>query len=386
MVLCILLAGLLTSCFDSGDTAVRRSRRAEKKQGDILIGAVAPWQKVAEHGHLDWNGIELAVKQVNAGGGIDGRKVRIVKKDDQASVNTGINIAQEFADDLDITAVIGHAYSFITMPASVIYEFNGVTMISPTASTPALTQRNFKYIFRVIPDDNDMGMQIAKYAHQAGYRKIVIYYIKHGYGLSLANAFEQKAEELGIQILDRLSYDSITKANVFYDVFSDWKENYSFDAVFLAARNPMQGAKIMIQARKAGVTVPFISGDALNSRKLIDAGGKAVEGTLVPSYYNPYSREPQVRKFIQEFEKEYHTPPDTWAALYYDAASVLLHAMATAGTADPVKVSETLHRIRDFPGITGTINFTEHGDVTGKKLYIKIVKDGRFQYVEKRMD
>jgi len=174
-IILIILSFFLSACFGGGDTAKERAKRADKQKGNIIIGAVAPWKKVTNKGNLNWYGIEMALDEVNKNGGIMGRKVKILKKDDEASVNKGIDIAQEYSDNLDITTVIGHAYSFISIPASVIYEFNGVIMISPAASSPKLTQRNFKYVFRVIPNDNDMGAQLAEYAYKAGYKKMMIY-------------------------------------------------------------------------------------------------------------------------------------------------------------------------------------------------------------------
>ena len=377
----VLLLIFMSSCFNGGDITKERAERAEKAKGDILIGAVAPWKKVTNKGNLNWFGIELAVDEVNSTGGILGRKVKIVKKDDEASVNTGIDIAQEFADNLDITAVIGHAYSFISIPASVIYEYNGIVMISPAASSPKLTQRNFKNIFRVIPNDNDMGAQLADCAYKLGYKRMMIYYIKDEYGLGLANAFEKRAEEVGIHIFDRLSYDSTTKSRAFFSDFTKWNENYKFDAIFLAARSPVRGAKIMSEARKAGVNVPFISGDALNSQRLINVGGEAVEGTIVPSNFNPNDKRKVVQDFIKNFKKKFNKMPDTWAALYYDAAKVLFYAIKKAGSTNPIKVRDTLHNTKNFEGVTGSITFSPNGDVIGKKFIYKIVKNGKFVFL-----
>jgi len=179
----------------------------------------------------------------------------------------------------------------------------------------------------------------------------------------LANAFEKKAEEVGIQIFDRLSYDSTTKPKVFYNDFVKWKENYNFDAVFLAARSSVRGGKIIMEARKAGVEVPFMSGDALNSRRLIDIGGKAVEKTIVPSSFNPNDKRMIVQDFIARFKKKYTKQPDTWAALYYDTAKVLFYAIKKAGSVNPVKLQKVLHKIKNFKGVTGNIAFTSNGDV-----------------------
>ena len=381
-IILIILSFFLSACFGGGDTAKERAKRADKQKGNIIIGAVAPWKKVTNKGNLNWYGIEMALDEVNKNGGIMGRKVKILKKDDEASVNKGIDIAQEYSDNLDITTVIGHAYSFISIPASVIYEFNGLIMISPAASSPKLTQRNFKYVFRVIPNDNDMGAQLAEYAYKAGYKKMMIYYIKDEYGLGLANAFEKKAEEVGIQIFDRLSYDSTTKPRVFYNDFVKWKENYNFDAAFLAARSSVRGGKIIMEARKAGVEVPFMSGDALNSRRLIDIGGKAVEKTIVPSSFNPNDKRMIVQNFIARFKKKYNKQPDTWAALYYDTAKVLFYAIKKAGSVNPVKLQKVLHKIKNFKGVTGNIAFTSNGDVKDKKLFLKIIKNGKFEYIQ----
>ena len=384
IILFCFIVLIFNSCnfnFGNEDMKQERIKNAENSKGDIVIGAIAPWKKVKAQGNLNWYGIELATMQINGKGGINGRKIKILKKDDEASVNKGIAIAQNLSVNPDVVAVIGHAYSFISIPASVIYEFNGVVMISPAASSPKLTQRNFKFVFRVIPNDNDMGAQLAQYAAKAKLKGIMIYYIKDPYGLTLANAFEKKAEELDIDIFDRLSFDSTTKSRVFYNDFLKWKENYLFDAIFLVARTPEEGGKIIKEARKAGITVPFISGDSLNSQKLIDTGKEAVEGTVVPSNFNPFDKREVVQEFIKNFNKKFHKFPDTWSALYYDAASVLFKAIKDANSTNPVKIEKALHKIKDYNGVTGKITFKKNGDIKNKKLFFKKVVNGTFKFL-----
>ncbi len=378
--LCLLC---ISGCFTSDDVAVRRAKKAQNNKGDIVIGAVADWDNITGRKDLRWDGIELAVKEINKKGGILGRKVRIIKKDDDATFTKAMSIAEELSDNIDVCAVIGHEYSFISIPASVIYQFGGLLMISPASSSPRLTERNFNFVFMVVQNDNEVGKQLAEYAHSVGYRRIMIYHIRDTYGMSIARAFEKRAGELGLEILDLLSYDSVTKDRVFYSDFLHWKNNYNdFDAVFLAARDPENGAKIITQARKAKINAQFIGTDSLDSDSFISYGGEAVQNTVVPSAFYPLRETPEVKKFVELFKKEYNRMPDTSAALYYDTAIVLFYAISQAGTTVPEKIVDALHNIKNFEGVTGKITFTEDGDVADKKSFLKIVKDNKFIYLD----
>src|SRR5690606_24523605 len=118
---------------------------------------------------FNW-GINMAVEEINAAGGVLGRPLLTIKQDDRSDVTQGRLIAQQFADNLDLVAVIGHSDSFVSLPASATYQFAGLLMLSPGSTNPALTMQGFDLVFRNVPTDDDIGRQLATYALTAGYR------------------------------------------------------------------------------------------------------------------------------------------------------------------------------------------------------------------------
>jgi len=376
VMLTFLFAVLIISSCGSPDLSRERARRASRGEGDIVIGAAAPWSAKED---MLWQGIEMAADEINAGGGVLGRKVRIIKKDDEASVSRGRLIAQQFGDNLDVVAVIGHSHSYVSIPASRIYEFSGLLMLSPESTSPRLTQQGFKYVFRNVSSDTQVGKEMAEFAASRGFKHMVIYYIKNDYGRGLANAFEDRAGEVRITIADRLSYDAISNKE-FRIALAKWKE-FEFDAIFLAGSTP-HGADFISEAREMGVTVPILGGDGLDSSQLWEIAGKAAEGVIVASHFHPDIPRSEVQDFVRAFQERYGLLPDVWAAQGYDAVKVLAHAMEKAGTTVPGKVAEVLHSTKDWPGVTGLHTFDENGNVIGKGIVKKKVQNRKFEYLE----
>jgi branched-chain amino acid transport system substrate-binding protein len=376
--ICAMVLVILLSACSSRDDKQKRAYRAARGKGDILVGAVAPWESIKDKG-MYWQGLEMALNEVNESGGALGRRIRIVREDDEGKVSKGRIVAQKFADNLDMVAVIGHYNSYISIPTSVVYEYYGLLMLSPTSTSPALTRRQgFKLVFRNIPTDAEVARQLADFATlQEGYRRLMIYYVKDAYGRGLANAFEKRAEEGGGYVVDRLSYDSTSDERYFRKNLTFWKNNFTFDAIFLAGVVP-QAAEFISEARRLGITVPILGGDGLDSPQLWEVGGIGVEGTIVGTYFHPDDPRGVVQRFVEAFGTKYGRRPDAWAAQGYDAVKLLAHVMEEAGTTVPHKMAETLRSTRNWPGVTGPHSFNENGDVMGKPIVIKVVRNRSF--------
>jgi branched-chain amino acid transport system substrate-binding protein len=373
----LLLASLmlmlsLSACEKSSLAQQRADRQAENK-GDIVIAVAWPMQmsKVTLV-----NGINLAADEINAQGGIlNGRKIKIVVKDDAASLTTGRLVAQEIADDVDVAAVIGHLNSYIAEPASQIYERAGLVMITPGASGQKITEQGGHLTFRSLPGNRDQGRQIADYALAQGYKNVAIYYIKNEYGIDLANFFEQRARQIGINIADRRSYDP--EARGYEAIMTDWQHFLKMDAIFLVGSLP-DSAEIIRDARAVGLNVPVFGGAGLDSPELIKEGGKSVEGTVVFSLFNIEDPRPEVQAFARRFEKKFGTPPDSNAAQGYDTLNLLVHAMKKADSTVPAMVATALKATKGWVGVTGNRSFDANGELLDMHLSKVMVDGGKF--------
>lgn len=366
---------LLGGCARKNIAELRAERQAEA-QGPILV-AVA-WPLKLGKASLA-QGVDLAVEEINAKGGIGGRKLKILFKDDASSLSRGRLVAQEIADNPDVAAVIGHLNSYITAPAAKIYERAGLVMVTPGASGQKITEQGGRMVFRSLPGNREQGRQIGDYAAAQGYKSVAIYYIKNDYGIDLANYFEQRAHELGIAIADRRSYNMGGDNHA--ALLAEWAAFLKTDAVFLCGSLP-ESAQILREAREAGLKVPVFGAAGLDSPDLIRLGGDSVEGTVVFSLFNVGDPRPEVRAFGERFHARFGILPDSTAAQGYDAVRLVAHAMKQAGSTVPAQVAAALRATRDWPGVTGRTSYSDNGDPVAKRMAKVVVRNGAFEYFD----
>lgn len=344
-----------------------------RKDTPIYIGIAWPFSSKTD---LFKNGIELAIADINRKGGVFGRPLEAIYKNDNSEVIVGKRIAQEFAEDPRVDMVIGHFDSFISLPTSIAYEYFGLLMLSPGSTDPKLTEQGFKRVFRTIPNDRKVGHQLAGVAQAQGFKKMVIIYEQSDYGRQLANAIEFRSEEIGIRIQDRLAYDP--GIHDYRLIFAKLKL-IDFDGIFFAGFGE-DAQHMIVRARQEGFNVPVLGGNGLDTRHLFDEDPAAVEGTLVLSVFHIDNPNPYVQHFRARFQEVYGEEPDAWAAQGYDAMQILAHGIRHAQSLDPNRIAEALHSIESWYGVTGPHRFNETGDVMDKPMVLKIVKNGRLAF------
>lgn len=374
-ILSILLITIMyiTGCSNTTDIFQERVDIAEKNEGNIVIGVAWDFRN-----DLFEEGIDLAVEEVNRNGGVLNRTIELVKGDDQGTVRQGLPLAQSFADNKEMVAVIGHRRSAISIPTAAIYDNAGLLMLTPASTSPKLTSLGYEYVFSSIPNDNQIGIQMAEYASENDYRNIALFYKDDAYGRGLANVFEDSADENGIQIIDRLSsYRDLDDLRRIADIW----ETLDIDAVFLAEDMPA-GAEIISDFRKANIKVPIISGNTLDSPDLARLGGNATEGTVVASVFNPNTGTYQTSSFVQAFTEKYQLPPTNYAAQGYDAIYLLVDAIETAESRVPENIANALKEMNSWEGVTGNHTFDDKGNVENKPIVKKVLKNGLFNYLD----
>lgn len=378
-LLAVVAALAAAGCARWRTPAEERAVRARRARGDVVVAAVWPWALRKELRYGD--GLDLAVEEVNQRGGVNGRTLRLTRVDDHESVDEGRLAAQRIAGDPDVVAVIGHLQSYVTVPAAAVYDLSGLVLVAPTATDAELTSHGYRRVFRTTFTSRSVGRQIAQFAGQRGLRRVAIFYIRNTYGRELANAFEERASEVGITILARRSYDPGDQVSerMFDPVVREWKE-LPIDAIFLAGEVPSAGYFIA-KARSAGLNAPILGGDAMSAPSLMAVAGAAAEGTIIGSFFHPDEPRPEVRRFTQLFMKRYGVAPDFASAVAYDAVHLLADAMQQAHSSVPDDVAAALHAVRGWPGVTGTFTFDEAGDAVGKHLVKLIVRHGRFEHL-----
>ena len=334
----------------------------------FTVGAAGPWKE--GYGEMTRRGIDLAVDEINRAGGIKGRALKIVPRDDEASGSKAATIAQEFVDDPKILAVIGHVNSGAMLAASRIYH-GQLTAVATTASSPDLSGAS-PWVFRVISSDSLNGVILARFASRIGgdaaqMKHAAILYENDSYGRGLADAFRRAFRGTIV------SFDPISE-NVEAEPFVSYLKMKQPGIVFVAGREGSALA-ILREARRQGLEAVFIGGDGWQG---IVSDTAAANGAYVGTSFNAADRKAAVQRFVRAFERKYRIKPDAFAALAYDATRLLAEAIARKGN-DRGAIREYLASLGSataFDGVSGPVYFNKSGDPIGMGFHVAQVTGG----------
>jgi len=319
---------------------------------------------------------ELAVKEINAHGGVRGQSIALRAIDDSGRPDVAIRIAQSFADDPSVVAVIGHLTSGTSLAAGRVYgeARRPVVMISPSASSPDLSGVN-PYVFRICPSDLSHGAQLARFARQTlGARRVGVIYIDDDYGRGLRLSFAAEFRRLGGQVVEE---DPMLSATASLEPYlSRLRKTGSIDALMLATERT--GAELALREMgQIGGRWPAIGGDALTG---IEAAGAMTEGLRLSTAYLPDRPGERNLQFVTAYGRAYAQRPDHRGAGAYDIVHLLARVMEDVGTDRPA-IRDRLARVGldqpAYEGVTGTIAFDARGDVPAKPVVIGVVHAGQ---------
>ena len=354
-----------------------------KKQSDantIKVGEFASLTgKEATFGISSHEGTLLAVEELNAAGGVLGKKVELLTEDDLSKAGEPATVVNKLISRDGVVAILGEVASSRSLEAAPICQQNKIPMISPSSTNPKVTETG-DFIFRVCFIDPFQGTVMANFASKTLKAKKVAVFtdVKSDYSKGLAKYFKEGFTKAGGQIVAELDFNGGDK---------DFKgqltgiKSASPDAVFIPGYYT-DVALICIQAKQLGLNVPLFGGDGWESEDLVKIGQDAVEGHYFSTHYAPDVATDQSKRFVAAYQKRFNGKlPDAMAALGYDSAMILADAMKRAGTSDGQKVRDMLAATKDFDGVTGKTTINENRDAT-KSAVILQVKGGKFHYVE----
>ena len=343
-------------------------------EGEIVVGEYGSLTGgQATFGTSTHNGIMLAMDEVNAGGGANGRKVRVITEDDQSKAEEAANTVTKLINQNNVIAVLGEVASSSSLAAAPICQHAKIPMITPSSTNERVTEVG-DYIFRMCFIDPYQGEAMANYlSRQLGMKKAaVLIDVKSDYSTGLAANFERVFVANGGRIVGKQSYaqgDSDFRSQL------TTLKGAGPEVIFVPGYYNDIG-QIAIQARDLGMTQPLAGGDGWESPKLIEIGGKALEGSFYSNHYHVDDPSPAVREFVQKYQERFGAKPDSLAALGYDAAMVLIDAIKRAGTTDGPKLREAIAATKNYTGVTGNITLGPDRNPIGKKLVILEVKNG----------
>ena len=349
-------------------------------QDTIKVGEVASLTgKDADFGQSSHKGTLLAIEEINASGGLLGRKLVLVTEDNQCKQGESATAARKLISRDKVVALLGEVASSRSLEMAPIAQASAVPMISPSSTNPRVTAIG-DYIFRVCFIDPFQGTVMAKFARDTLklHRVAVLTSVSSAYSVGLAKYFKEGFVKGGGEIVLQQKYSEGDK---------DFKAQLTViraagvDGIFVPGYYT-EAALICLQARELGLDAPIFGGDGWEGTPLIEIGGKAVEGTYYSTHYSPDNAAPVVQDFVRKFRARFEgETPDAMAALGYDSAMVLAEAIKRTGTTEGPKVRDAIAATRDYPGVTGVTTIDAERNAS-KAAAIFTVADGKFKFVE----
>ena len=345
---------------------------------EIVVGEfVSLTGATASFGQSSDKGTRMAIDEINAEGGVLGKKIRLVIEDDQSKAGESATVVRKLISRDKVVALLGEVASSRSLEAAPIAQQKKIPMISPSSTNPKVTEVG-DYISRVCFIDPFQGTALSKFALSRGWKRMAILAdVKQDYAVGLAEFFRKHLTENGGEIVADQSYSS-------------WDKDFRAQLTSIAATQPdaillagyyNEAGLIASQARELGLTMPLLGGDGWDSPSLIEVAGPAVEGCFMSNHFSGEDPSPVIQNFIAKFRELYGHEPDALAALGYDSARILADALRRAGTTDPEPLRDAIAATKDFPGVTGRITLDENRNPR-KPAVILTIQYGKFRYVE----
>jgi branched-chain amino acid transport system substrate-binding protein len=369
LVLGLALAFPLAAC--NGDAGGGSDEIVIGEYGS-LTGATATF------GISTRNGIDLAIAEVNAAGGVLGRQVRVIVEDNQGQPQEAATVVQKLISSDRVVALLGDVASSNSLAAAPIAQAAGIPMVSPSSTNPRVTETG-DFIFRVCFIDPFQGLVVAKFAYNSlnARRVAVLRDVRSDYSVGLADVFVENFTQMGGQIVVDQSY---SQGDTDFSAQLTSLRSSNPDAIFVPGYYTEVGL-IARQAKSLGINAPLLGGDGWDSPQLTEIGGAALDGSYFSNHYSAEDPNPTIQKFVTDYRAKYNETPDGLAALGYDAAKILFDAMERAGTTDPTAVRDALAQTQNFPGVTGTITIDAQRNAVKPAVILKI-ENGEYEYVE----
>ncbi|WP_211163292.1 branched-chain amino acid ABC transporter substrate-binding protein [Aromatoleum diolicum] len=352
------------------------------KEVVVRIGHAGPLTgPAAAFGKDGENGARLAIEDANAKGlkiGGDTVKFELVSEDDQADPRTATTVAQRLADS-GVKGVVGHVTSGASIPASRIYENAGIPVITPSSTSPKLTQQGYKMTFRVIANDLQQGNALGKYAvDQLKAKKIAVIDDRSAYGQGLADAFANAVKAAGGQVVGREFTND--KATDFMAILTKIKATTP-DAVFYGGMDAQAGP-LARQMKQLGMTAKFLTGDGGCTGEMIKMAGDALSATTFCTQAGiPLDKMPGGTAFRTQFKQRYGNDIHVYAPYAYDAMMSVIEAMKTANSVEPAKYQPSLKAL-SYQGVTGPVAFDQNGDIKGGAITVYNFSGGQWAPIQ----
>jgi branched-chain amino acid transport system substrate-binding protein len=348
---------------------------------DIPIGFFAPITgPAAADGASAKHAVELGLKEVNDGGGINGRKVNLIIYDDRLNPQEAVAIANKLIEKDKVVGVASGSYSGPTRVTAPIFQKAGMPMVAGYAVHPDVTwdpkeKKPNDFCFRNGFLGEIEGAAAAEFAvKNLKAKNIALIFMDNDFGRAISSGFAERAEKLGAAVLTKQMYKFPGEKD-FRPFLTRIKEGNP-DVIF-AAGYYNEAASIVRQSKELGIKSQILGEEGFDSPKFLEIAGPAAEGVIIATNLDRDDPRPLVQNFLKNYRKAYNEDADMVGASSYDAFMILVNAIRKAGT-DPKAIQKALLETKDYNGLTGKISRFVQGEVV-KPVQIQVVKDGKFR-------
>jgi branched-chain amino acid transport system substrate-binding protein len=333
--------------------------------------------KDATFGQSQHKGIQLALEELNAAGGVLGHPIEVITEDNQSKPGESATAAKKLLSRDKVIAILGEVTSGRSLEVAPLAQGAKIPMIATGATNPAVTQKG-NYVFRVCFIDDFQGTVMGKFAlTELKAKKVAtLTSVSSAYSVGLAKFFKETFVAGGGTVVAEQKFNegdkdfraqltAIKAANV--------------DAVFVPGYYT-EAALIARQARSLGLTVPLFGGDGWESEKLLEIGGEALNNSYYSTHFTPENKDPGVAAFVKKFKARWDgETPDAYAALGYDALYILVDSIKRAGGTDSAKLRDAIAATKDFSGASGVTTLDKDRNAS-KPATIITVADGKLKF------
>ncbi|WP_345461743.1 branched-chain amino acid ABC transporter substrate-binding protein [Actinoallomurus oryzae] len=348
---------------------------SKKDKGPILLGMDIPLSgSSAEIGPYMKNGAQLAVDEINAKGGVLGRKLELRAEDDACDPKTAVAAANKLVA-AGVAASVGGYCSGATLPTLPVFDRAKIPMVIPAANSTELVEQKLKHVFLVNGTGDQQAASAMAWVTKIGAKKVALLDDNTSYSKDIAVRTAAELDKPGGP--DKASLDAVTPG----------ESDYSANVTNVLKNNPdfiywtgyyQEGGLILRQLRQAGYKGKFMVADGSVDAKLVKiAGDKAAEGTYATMTQTPDTLQ-GASSWIADYKKRFGVDPGPYSPQAYDAVRVAAEGIKNAGSTDGDKVATALEKINGFPIFSGPLKFTPEHTLSSGGFVILVVKDGKF--------
>lgn len=375
-VLALVVAGCGGSKTESTSTPASKSEEVVKFG---FLGALTG--PVANYGIPGKKGMEMAIDELNAKGGILGKKVVGIYEDNKGESSEVANITQKYISRDKVNAIIGDPCTGLTKVAAEICQKNNVVLFSAGATGTGVVEYGDCIFRNTLLDKFAVPSVVDWMINTKGWKNTaIITSLNNGYSTALTPVFKEAIAAKGGKV-------------VIEETINDGDTDFSAQITKIKQAKPdvlvftgyyTEAALIQREAKKQGLDITLIGGDGLYGKDLIKLGGDAVEGKVI--YYCGFSSDqpsPETAKFLKDYEARYKEKPDMFSAQYYDAVMIIAKAMTEANSTDPAVFKKQLAQTKDYPGVSGNTTFGPDREPIKSPICLITVKNGEFVLLDK---